>query len=283
MANLVSRDFSDVKPGDVMFYTGKGIENLVYSGAQYLSPSTTALGAKYTHAAVVLEADKDKVTLAHSYATAQGPHISVRTLEDLARYKRAAVLSPGDTENIPTSETFAKVATYSASKFIKNDSDEEVCPSQTCSRYRLLVRPLTDPKILKEEERQKKIAKGLVDFMMENPRLEKIDSDGNPVRKASFCAEFVHSAYQTAAYYDRLNDQNREMLKALCDMKEKQFDRLVRNSTIDFIADNFHEFFPNEGQNNDLSMQNSTSLAPGRLFTELQKKGYQVREIRPVQ
>jgi hypothetical protein len=112
--------------------------------------------------------------------------------------------------------------------------------------------------------------------MMGNPRIEKFDQQGNPVRKPTFCAEFVHCILQTAAFYQQLSPENKNCLQALCETPIP-FDRELREACIQGIYERFDEFFPDEGkEERAIVMQNSTSFAPGRLLTEFEKRGHQI-------
>jgi len=282
-------DLNNAKPGDIIFYVSSDKDNGVIKFGQALCPSISSSAGKAVHAAIVLpnqmirhlvedpeELDDHSITFAHSYATIQGPHISLRKKEDLLKkYEKIIVISPVSRgADLEHEERLRQTISSIALQFASEDNQ---CPSRPCSNIRLGVRSLLNSKRSAADTFKLKVSKGLADFMLGKPRIEKFDKAGKPISKASFCAEFVHNVLQTALFYDRLSeDQINAITEILLDSRRNHEPlKVQREKLVSYIYKHFDEFFPEEGQDSDhWSRQNSVSFAPGRFLTVLEASGH---------
>lgn len=219
----------------------------------------------------------DTVILAHSYATIEGPHISFRKRNQLLEKDKITVVSPVDPKEDLAKETaFRDTVEAIATQFSLDLPSCRTRP-QTCSNIRLGIRPLVEPKFSSKSSFRKKVAKGLVDYILGYPRIEKFDKHGKPIAKASFCAEFVHSVYQIASFYTRMSGDEIQRIQneSLAHLKKHPEDlQAHREKHVQYICDHFDEIFPDEALDSEhWTRQKSVSFAPGRLFTVMRDNG----------
>lgn len=280
------------KPGDLIFYSStEWVDKLILINGQRLLPSISKEGANVTHTAIVLskihvlplldnpqELKNGHIIIAHSYATVKGPHISVREADRLVEeHKNVTVVSPinkkeiGD--DIKKEERIRSIISEVALQFSMKDRR---CPARPCTTRRMMLRPIFEAKKSSKSRFRNKIAKGLVDFILGYPRIEKFDQKGNPIAKASFCSEFAHSVLQIAHFFERMQQgEIKKIQDSLTHLKKHPEDlQTVRNNHVQYIEKNFDLLFPEEGvDTSHWTYQKSTSFAPGRLFTALVKNG----------
>lgn len=278
-------NLDNAKPGDIIFYVPSDKNDKLIKFGQTLCPSISSAAAKATHAAIVLpnlmvanlvedldSLEAHSIVFAHSYATVRGPHISLRKKDELlGKYEKLLVVSPINPGTDPETELrLRETISLVALQFATEDAK---CPSRPCSQIRLGVRPLVNPKRYSAKTFKRKISKGLADFILGKPRIEKFDKAGNPISKASFCTEFVHNVLQVSLFYDRLSG---DQIKTLTRFKQKDKPlKTQRDLLVSYIYEHFDELFPErEDDDNHWVRQNSVSFAPGRFLTVLEKNGH---------